>query len=50
MDDLSLSFLTELEYLINDYYKCTDYIIKKQIHADIDLLIKALELCQEGEI
>ncbi|WP_173799911.1 hypothetical protein [Domibacillus mangrovi] len=45
MNDLIIYLLKELERLIDDYYRCKDWIVKKQIQSDIQLLSEAMMIC-----
>lgn len=45
LNDLIIHLFKELERLINDYYRCNDVFVKKQIQSDIQLLSEAMVIC-----
>lgn len=49
MKDETIIISNELGRLIDDYYKCPDLNLKKQICTDIQLLSKAMIMYEEAE-
>lgn len=50
LEEVALILSIELERLIDDYFKCPDLYLKKQIQSDIQLLSEALVQCEEQPI
>jgi hypothetical protein len=48
LDELPIFLSYELGRLIDDYYRCEDLIVKKQIQRDIQLLSEAIVICDES--
>ena len=42
--------IEELKKLINDYYRCNNYLLKKEIMIDINLLKDAIKIIEKSKV